>query len=39
MDSTLLVTPVLLVIVVFFLLILMWAVPVRLWVEAVLRGR
>jgi uncharacterized protein YqfA (UPF0365 family) len=38
MDSTLLVTPVLLVIVVFFLLILMWAVPVRLWVEAVFAG-
>jgi uncharacterized protein YqfA (UPF0365 family) len=38
MDSTLLLTPVLLVIVVFFLLILMWAVPVRLWVEAVFAG-
>ena len=38
MDSTLLVTPVLLVLVVFFLLILMWAVPVRLWVEAVFAG-
>ena len=39
MDSTLLVTPVLLVLVVFFLLILMWAVPVRLWVEAVFAGQ
>jgi uncharacterized protein YqfA (UPF0365 family) len=38
MDSTLLITPVLLVLVVFVLLILMWAVPVRLWVEAVFAG-
>src|SRR5687768_2162902 len=38
MDSSLLVTPVLLILVVFFLLILMWAVPVRLWVEAVFAG-
>ena len=38
MDSSLLVTPVLLILVVLFLLILMWAVPVRLWVEAVFAG-
>jgi uncharacterized protein YqfA (UPF0365 family) len=38
MDSTILITPVLLVIVVLALLILMWAVPVRLWVEAVFAG-
>ena len=37
MDS-LLITPVLLVLVIFALLILMWAVPVRLWVEAVFAG-
>ncbi len=38
MDSSILITPVLLVIVVLALLILMWAVPVRLWVEAVFAG-
>ena len=37
MDGTL-ITPVFLVLVVFALLILMWAVPVRLWVEAVFAG-
>jgi uncharacterized protein YqfA (UPF0365 family) len=38
MDSSLLITPVLLVLVIFVLLILFWAVPVRLWVEAVFAG-
>lgn len=38
MDSSLLITPVLLVLVIFVLLILVWAVPVRLWVEAVFAG-
>jgi uncharacterized protein YqfA (UPF0365 family) len=38
MDTSLMVTPVLLVLVVFALLILFWAVPVRLWVEAVFAG-
>jgi uncharacterized protein YqfA (UPF0365 family) len=38
MDPTNLVTPVILVLVVFALLILTWAVPVRLWVEAVFAG-
>src|SRR5215204_4993728 len=38
MDSSILITPVLLVLVVFLLLILVWAVPVRLWVEAVFAG-
>jgi uncharacterized protein YqfA (UPF0365 family) len=38
MDPTTLVTPVILVLVVFALLILTWAVPVRLWVEAVFAG-
>lgn len=38
MDGSLLITPVVLVLVVFALLILMWAVPVRLWVEAVFAG-
>jgi uncharacterized protein YqfA (UPF0365 family) len=37
MDGTL-VTPLFLVLVVFALLILVWAVPVRLWVEAVFAG-
>src|SRR5688500_147212 len=38
MDSSTLITPVLLVLVVLALLILFWAVPVRLWVEAVFAG-
>jgi uncharacterized protein YqfA (UPF0365 family) len=38
MDSSLLITPVILVLVIFALLILLWAVPVRLWVEAVFAG-
>lgn len=38
MDGSLLITPVVLVLVIFALLILMWAVPVRLWVEAVFAG-
>jgi uncharacterized protein YqfA (UPF0365 family) len=38
MDGSLVVTPILLVVVVLFLLILIWAVPVRLWVEAVFAG-
>jgi uncharacterized protein YqfA (UPF0365 family) len=37
MDGTL-ITPVVLVLVVLFLLMLVWAVPVRLWVEAVFAG-
>jgi uncharacterized protein YqfA (UPF0365 family) len=37
MDS-LLITPVVLVLVIFALLLLVWAVPVRLWVEAVFAG-
>ena len=37
MDGTL-ITPVFLVLVIFALLILVWAVPVRLWVEAVFAG-
>ena len=37
MDS-LMITPVLLVLVIMALLILVWAVPVRLWVEAVFAG-
>ena len=37
MDGTL-ITPVFLVLVIFLLLILVWAVPVRLWVEAVFAG-
>jgi uncharacterized protein YqfA (UPF0365 family) len=38
MDSSALITPVILVLVVLALLILFWAVPVRLWVEAVFAG-
>jgi uncharacterized protein YqfA (UPF0365 family) len=38
MDSSNLITPVILVIVVLALLLLLWAVPVRLWVEAVFAG-
>jgi uncharacterized protein YqfA (UPF0365 family) len=38
MDNSVLITPVLLVLVVFALLMLLWAVPVRLWVEAVFAG-
>jgi uncharacterized protein YqfA (UPF0365 family) len=38
MDNPNLFTPVLLVLLIFVLLVLVWAVPVRLWVEAVFAG-